>query len=102
MGSAIATREKVFRASLEGFGTRHKEPEGIGQPTDHVERETDRERIFDLSAQSAGSEDCSHVIRITTCSRVSLPSMSSVARNGSSMAAVSRSGKKSEMLFPSR
>jgi AcrR family transcriptional regulator len=62
--SAVAAREEVFRASLEGLGTRHEEPEGIGQPTDHIERETDRERILDLLARSAGSEDCSHVIRI--------------------------------------
>jgi len=62
--STVAAREEVFRASLENLGTRHEEPEGIGQPTDHIERETDRERILDLLARSAGSEDCSHVIRI--------------------------------------
>src|SRR5262245_24314666 len=50
---AVAAREQVFRASLEGVGTRHKEPEGIGQSTDHVERETNRERILDLLTGSA-------------------------------------------------
>jgi len=62
--SAIAAREEVFRASLERLGTRHEEPEGLGQPADHIKREADSKRILDLSARSAGSEDCSHVIRI--------------------------------------
>jgi len=44
--------------SLEGLGAWHDEPESIGQPTDNVERETDRERILDLLSRSAGSEDC--------------------------------------------
>jgi hypothetical protein len=39
--SAVGAREEVFRASFEGFGTRHEEPEGIRQPADHIERETD-------------------------------------------------------------
>lgn len=55
--SAITTCEEIFRASLEGIGSRHGESEGIGQPTDHVERETDRERILDLLVRSASSED---------------------------------------------
>src|SRR6516164_6387788 len=61
---AVAAREQVFRACFEGLGTRHKEHEGIGQSTDHVERETDRERTLDLLTRSAGGKDCSHVIRI--------------------------------------
>ena len=64
MASAVATREQVFRAILERLGTTYEEPEGIGQPADHIERETDRERILDLLARSARSEDGSHVIRI--------------------------------------
>ena len=36
-GSAVAACEEVFRSILEGLGTRHEEPEGIGQPTDHIE-----------------------------------------------------------------
>src|SRR5215472_14821960 len=48
-GSAIATREEVFRASLESIGTRHGEPEGVRQPADHIEREADGKRILDLS-----------------------------------------------------
>jgi hypothetical protein len=80
-----------LRARLEGLETGHEETEGIGQPTDHVKRETDRERILDLLARSAGSEDCSYVTPASTVSwRVSLPSIISVARNGSSMAAASR------------
>jgi|CZKU01.1.fsa_nt_gi putative MATE family efflux protein len=37
--SAVAAREQVLRARLEGAETRHDETEGIGQPTDRVERE---------------------------------------------------------------
>jgi hypothetical protein len=35
-GSAVSASHQVFRASLEGLGTRHDEPESIGQPTDRV------------------------------------------------------------------
>jgi hypothetical protein len=48
--SAVASCEEVFRASLERLRTRHKEPKSIGQSTDHIERETDRESILDLLA----------------------------------------------------
>lgn len=63
--------EEVFRASLEGLGIRQEEPEGIGQPTDGVERETDGEGILNLLSRSVGSEDFSHVSDIYACSRVS-------------------------------
>jgi hypothetical protein len=64
MESAVAAREQVFGTSLEGLGARYEEPEGIGQSTDHIERETDRKRILDLLARSAGGKDGSHVIDI--------------------------------------
>lgn len=46
--SAVAAREEVLRAGLEAFGTRHEEPKRVSQSISHVEREADRERIFDL------------------------------------------------------
>jgi hypothetical protein len=72
--SAVAAREEVFRTSFEGFGTRHEEPEGIRQPADHIERETDCERILDLLTRTAGSEDDvlqaamkTYIIGMATC-----------------------------------
>src|SRR5262245_45970632 len=62
--SAIAAREQELRAGLEGFGTRHEEPEGAGQPIDRVEGGADRERVLDLLARDAGSQDRAHVVRI--------------------------------------
>src|SRR5215471_9041647 len=61
---AVAAREQVLRATLESLGTRHEEPKGIGQPTDCVERKTDREHILDLLAGDAGSQHRAHVARI--------------------------------------
>jgi len=55
-------REQVLRASLEGPGTMHEEPEGIGQPADYIERETDCECILNLLARSAGGEDRPYVV----------------------------------------
>jgi hypothetical protein len=52
------------RADISRRRRRHRETEGIGQTPDHVEREANRERIHDLLAGSAGSQDCSHVFRI--------------------------------------
>ena len=46
----VATPEQKFRASLESFGSRHEEPERIGQPISRVKRQADRERVLDLLA----------------------------------------------------
>jgi hypothetical protein len=50
MRSPVAAREEVFGASFERLRTWNKEPKGIGQPTNHVERETDGEGILNLLA----------------------------------------------------
>src|SRR5262249_19665308 len=62
--SAVAAREEVLRASLEGLRRGHEKPEGIGQPTDRVEREADCERILDLRARDTGSQHRAHVVSI--------------------------------------
>jgi hypothetical protein len=46
--STVATREQVFRTRFENLGTGLEEPKGVGEPTDRVEREADREGILDL------------------------------------------------------
>ena len=60
----IATPEQKFRASLEGFGSRHEEPERIGQPIRRVKRQADRERVLDLLARDTGRQQSAHVVRI--------------------------------------
>ena len=62
-GLAVATREEVFRARVEGLGHRYEEAEGIGQAANHIEGEADGEGILDLSARRARGEDSSDVIR---------------------------------------
>jgi hypothetical protein len=57
------SRASSISRQSRGPRARHEEPESIGQPTDHIERETDSERILDLLARCAGSEDYSYVIR---------------------------------------
>jgi hypothetical protein len=60
---AVAPREQELRTGLEGFGTRHEEREGIGQPIDRIEREADRKRVLNLLARHTGSQHRAHVVR---------------------------------------
>jgi hypothetical protein len=48
-----ATRRGISR--FEGLGTLHWEPDGLGQPADHIEGETECKCIFDLLGRSACS-----------------------------------------------
>ena len=48
--SAIATREEVLRAGLEGLGPGYVELERVSQPVRRVEGEGDGERVLDLRA----------------------------------------------------
>src|SRR5437660_11926100 len=44
----VAPREQVFCASLDSRRVVHREIEDVGQSVGHIERERDREGVFDL------------------------------------------------------
>jgi hypothetical protein len=62
--SAVTAREQILCACLERLGTGYEEPEGISEPIDCVESETDGERVLDLFARDASSEQNMYVVRI--------------------------------------
>ena len=62
----MAAREEIFRTILEGLWTGLEEPEGIGQPTDHIERETDSERINSPALEGVNNGWCVMACTLST------------------------------------
>jgi len=61
--STVAAGKQILRASLEGLGPWHEEPEGIGQSINRVEREANGERVLNLLARGTGCQYHAHVVR---------------------------------------